>query len=79
VGAVYLSAIGGAAQYYAKCIEEVEGVDFIEFGVPEAMWHVRVKDFPVIVTMDANGNSLHADVEKSSAEELSKLAPSENL
>ncbi len=74
VGAVYLSAIGGAAQYYANCIEEVEGVDFMEFGVPEAMWHVRVKEFPVIVTMDAHGNSLHADVEKASAEELAKFA-----
>ena len=74
VGAVYLNAIGGAAQYYAKCIEEVEGVDFMEFGVPEAMWHVRVKDFPAIVTMDASGNSLHADVEKASAAELAKFA-----
>jgi len=73
VGAVYLSAIGGAAQYYARCIEEVEGVDLLEFGVPEAMWHIRVKDFPVIVTMDANGNSLHADVEKASAAELAKF------
>jgi fumarate hydratase class I len=74
VGAVYLNAIGGAAQYYAKCIEEVEGVDLLEFGVPEAMWHVRVKDFPAIVTMDARGNSLHADVEKTSAAELAKFA-----
>lgn len=73
-GAVYLSAIGGAAQYYAKCIEEVEGVDLLEFGVPEAMWHVRVKDFPVIVTMDSHGNSLHAEVEKASAQELAKFA-----
>ncbi|HTO94002.1 MAG TPA: FumA C-terminus/TtdB family hydratase beta subunit, partial [Bacteroidota bacterium] len=69
-GAVYLNAIGGAAQYYAKCITEVDGVDFLEFGIPEAMWHIRVKDFPAIVTMDANGNSLHADVEKASAQEL---------
>jgi len=76
VGAVYLSAIGGAAQYYTKCIEEVEGVDYLEFGVPEAMWHVRVKDFPVIVTMDAHGNSLHADVEKTSAAELAEFAES---
>jgi len=74
IGAVYLSAIGGAAQYYAKCIEEVEGVDFLEFGVPEAMWHIRVNNFPVIVTMDSNGNSLHADVEKDSAAELAKFA-----
>ncbi len=74
VGAVYFSAIGGAAQYYSNCITEVAGVDFIEFGIPEAMWHVKVKDFPVIVTMDAHGNSLHADVDKASAKELAKFA-----
>jgi fumarate hydratase class I len=73
-GAVYLNAIGGAAQYYARCIVAVEGVDFLEFGTPEAMWHLRVKDFPAIVTMDAHGSSLHADVEKSSAKELALFA-----
>ena len=74
VGAVYMNAIGGAAQYYCKCITEVEGVDLMEFGIPEAMWHLKVKDFPVIITMDAHGNSLHADVEKASALELAKFA-----
>jgi len=73
-GAVYLNAIGGAAQYYSKCITSVKGVDFLEFGIPEAMWHIIVKDFPVIVTMDSHGNSLHADVEKASAKELAKFA-----
>lgn len=73
-GAVYLNAIGGAAQYYGNCIVDVEGVDFLEFGIPEAMWHIKVKDFPAIVTMDAHGNSLHADVEKASAVELAKFA-----
>lgn len=72
-GAVYLSAIGGAAQYYARCIEAVEGVDLLAFGVPEAMWHLRVKDFPVIVTMDAHGRSLHAEVEEASRGELARL------
>ncbi|NTW50973.1 MAG: fumarate hydratase [Chlorobiaceae bacterium] len=66
-GAVYLNAIGGAAQYYAKCIEKVTGVDFLEeMGVPEAMWHLQVKSFPAIVTMDAHGNSLHQEVEDES-------------
>ena len=73
-GAVYLNAIGGAAQYYARCIQEVEGVDFLEFGIPEAMWHVRVKDFPAIVTMDAHGRSLHAEVEQTSGKHLARLA-----
>ncbi len=74
-GAVYLNAIGGAAQYYAQCVDEVVGVYLMEFGIPEAMWHIRVKDFPAIVTMDAHGNSLHADVEKASAAILATLAP----
>ena len=73
-GAVYLNAIGGAAQYYARCIEKVLEVHLLEFGIPEAMWHIQVKEFPAIVTMDAHGNSLHADVEKASALLLSKLA-----
>jgi fumarate hydratase, class I len=72
-GAVYLNAIGGAAQYYADCITGVEGVDFMEFGVPEAMWHLRVKNFAAIVTMDAHGNSLHEDVEKSSLDKLAQF------
>ncbi|HVG17437.1 MAG TPA: FumA C-terminus/TtdB family hydratase beta subunit [Blastocatellia bacterium] len=73
-GAVYLNAIGGAAQYYARCIEQVLDVSLMEFGIPEAMWHLRVRDFPAIVTMDSHGNSLHADVEKASAVMLEKLA-----
>ncbi len=73
-GAVYFNAIGGAAQYYTKCIVDVEGVDFLDFGIPEAMWHIRVKDFVVIVTMDAHGNSLHAEVDEASAKELAKFS-----
>ena len=73
-GAVYLNAVGGAAQFYARTIEAVEGVSLLEFGTPEAMWHLRVKDFPAIVTMDAHGNSLHKDLEAASAEALAGLA-----
>ena len=71
-GAVYLNAIGGAAQYYAKSCQKVLGADLLELGIPEAMWHLRVKDFAAIVTMDSHGNSLHADVEKASGELLAK-------
>ena len=72
-GAVYLNAIGGAAQFYARTIERVDGVSLLEFGIPEAMWHLHVKDFPAIVTMDAHGNSLHKDVETESAAHLEAL------
>ena len=73
-GAVYLNAIGGAAQFYARAIERVDGVSLMEFGTPEAMWHLEIKDFPAIVTMDAHGNSLHKDVEQDSLRELGSLA-----
>ena len=69
-GAVYLNAIGGAAQYYARSVKKVKGVHLMEFGIPEAMWHLAVHDFAAIVTMDAHGNSLHAKVEEATGENL---------
>lgn len=72
-GGVYLNAIGGAAQYYADCIKSVEGVDLMQFGIPEAMWHLKVEGFTAVVTMDSHGNSLHADVDQSSLEKLSQF------
>lgn len=73
-GAVYLHAIGGAAQVLAQCIKQVETVfQLAEFGVPEALWVIRVEDFPVVVTMDSHGSSLHAEVEKDSRQVLDRL------
>ena len=72
-GAVYLNAIGGAAQFYARTITSVDGVSLTEFGTPEAMWHLTIKDFPAIVTMDAHGNSLHREIEQESAKELAAI------
>ncbi len=72
-GAVYLHAIGGAAQVYARSIRKVLGVHLLEFGIPEAMWKLQVKDFLTIVTMDAHGNSLQAELEKQTGEALARL------
>ena len=72
-GAVYLNAIGGAAQFYARSIKKVDGVSLLDFGTPEAMWHLDVEDFPAIVTMDAHGNSLHKDLEEASGAKLEAL------
>ncbi|MBZ5564760.1 MAG: fumarate hydratase [Acidobacteriia bacterium] len=73
-GAVYLHAIGGAAQFYARCLSKVHGVYLLdELGVPEAMWHYEAHDFPAIVTMDAHGNSLHEEVSTKTGAELEKI------
>ena len=45
----------------------------LEFGVPEAIWVIEVQDFPVVVTMDTHGNSLHATVREYSKVILERL------
>ena len=71
--AVYLHAIGGAASLIARSVDEVLAVHKLEFGVPEAMWVIRVKDFPAVVTMDSHGESLHQRVEAKSRQKLAGL------
>ena len=70
-GCVYLHAVGGAAQVLAEKIKSVDGVFGLEqFGSPEAIWKLKVERFPVVVTIDAHGNSLHKVVEAQSSEQL---------
>jgi fumarate hydratase class I len=73
VPGVYLHAVGGAATLIAQTVARVQGVFKLEFGVPEAMWVIEVKDFPTVVTMDAHGKSLHAEVEQKSKAVLDSL------
>ena len=74
VGGVYLHAIGGAAQVLAQRVIEVPAVHLLEkFGSPEAIWEFKVERFPVVVTMDSHGNSLHQQVLDTSETALRKL------
>jgi fumarate hydratase class I len=78
-GAVYLHAVGGAAQFYARCLPKVREVYLLEeLGVPEAMWVFEAKNFPAIVTMDSHGNSLHQDVATATGAELEKVGAQES-
>ena len=70
---VYFHAIGGAASYIAQSVQKVLGVYKMEFGVPEAMWVIEVKDFPVVVTMDSHGGSQHAVIDEASRQVLDDL------
>jgi fumarate hydratase subunit beta len=71
--AVYFHAIGGAASLIAQSVKEVVTVHKMDFGVPEAMWVIRVEDFPVVVTMDSHGESIHKQVETASKAKLAEL------
>ncbi len=73
-GAVYLHAIGGAAQVLARCVTDVTNVYMLEeLGSPEAVWELQVVQFPAVVTMDSHGGSLHKDVMAQSQQALDAI------
>lgn len=57
-GAVYLAAVGGAAALISKSIKKAEVVAYEDLG-PEAINRFHVEDFPAIVVIDSQGNSLY--------------------
>lgn len=62
-GAVYCDFTGGAAILAANAMEEVEGVEWLDLGMAEALWILKVKEFgPLVVTIDSSGNNLHEDL-----------------
>ncbi len=64
-GAVFLTAVGGCAALYAKSIKHVESVYWLDLGVPEAIWELKVKDFgPLFVTMDSHGGNLYERIKR---------------
>jgi fumarate hydratase subunit beta len=73
VPAVYFHAIGGAASLIAESVVKVVAVHKLEFGVPEALWVIEVRNFPVVVTMDAHGRSLHEIVRNTSKKKYERL------
>ena len=77
-GSVYLSAVGGLATILAHSVVEVVDVHKLdEWGAPEAMWVIRVKDFPAVVTMDAHGKSIHDDIAALSKANYDRLVSGE--
>ncbi len=73
-GCVYVQVPGGAAQFLQRRIQSVGTVHFLKkFGPAEALWQLRVKDLPGIVTMDTHGQSLYAKVREASRIRMEKL------
>lgn len=55
--AVYLCAIGGAGALAAKCVKSLEVIAFEDLGC-ESVKKLEIKDFPLFVAIDCEGNSL---------------------
>ena len=72
---VYVSFTGGAGALAAKGLGEVKTVYYLEeLGMPEAVWVFEARNFgPLVVSMDAHGNSLYDDVNARTKENLERM------
>jgi len=57
-GAVYFASIGGAGALLANAVKEAEVIAFPDLG-PEAVYKLKVENFPVTVVIDCKGNDLY--------------------
>ncbi|MEM2427601.1 MAG: FumA C-terminus/TtdB family hydratase beta subunit [Candidatus Hadarchaeales archaeon] len=64
-GCVYLAFPGGCGALAARAVEEVRGVYWLELGIPEAMWVLRVRGLgPMVVAIDSRGRNLYEEVRR---------------
>ena len=73
-GAVYGAFTGGAAILAAKAIKNVRTVEWLDLGMPEAMWILEVEEFgPLAIAIDCHGNNLFEDVKRKVEENKQKI------
>ena len=73
-GAVYGAFTGGAAILAAKAIRSVKSVEWLDLGMPEAMWTLEVEEFgPLTIAIDSHGNNLFMEVQKKVQENKQKI------
>jgi len=73
-GSVYLQAAPGCAAKLAGGIERIDGVHWLELGVPEAMWVLQAKKFgPLVVGMDSKGRSIYRDLREKAYRRIKEL------
>lgn len=73
-GAIHCAFPGGCAVVAAQEVEEITDVEWMDFGMPEALWVMKVKEFgPLIVSIDTQGNNLFENNKKIYKERFDKL------
>lgn len=73
-GAIHCAFPGGCAVVAAEEVEEITGVEWEDFGMPEALWIMRVKEFgPLVVSIDTEGGNLFENNKRRYSERLASL------
>ncbi len=73
-GAVYGAFTGGAAILAAKAVRNVKSVEWLDLGMPEAMWILEVEEFgPLTIAIDSHGNNLFMNVQRKAEENKKRI------
>jgi fumarate hydratase subunit beta len=73
-GAVYCAFTGGAAVLAAEAIKHVKNVEWLDLGMPEALWVLEVSEFgPLIVAIDSHGRNLFSDASEKAERNRAKI------
>jgi fumarate hydratase subunit beta len=74
IGGFFLNATGGCGALYAGQVEEVTNVFWMDLGIPEAVWVLRVNRLgPLLVGIDCDGNSLADEVSQTMQAKLAAV------
>lgn len=73
-GAAYGAFTGGAAVLAAQRIRKVKRVEWLDLGIPEAVWVLEVEGFgPLVIAMDSHGNSLFEKVQREAEKQKAEI------
>ncbi|RLI12173.1 hypothetical protein DRO33_02965, partial [Candidatus Bathyarchaeota archaeon] len=73
-GAVYAAFTGGCGALAAKAMKRVVRVEWLDLGIPEALWVLEVEDFgPLVVAIDTHGNNLYEEVKRAVEDKKAKI------
>ena len=68
-GAVHCVLPAGNAVFTALCVEKISGVEWLDLGMAEALWSMRVNGLgPLIVSIDSGGRNIFEEKKKQIAE-----------
>lgn len=73
-GGVYLQAAPGCAVKLADGIDCIEDVQWLNLGVPEALWVLNARMFgPLVVAMDSHGSSIYRDIKDHAIHKIKEI------
>ena len=75
-GYIYLQAAPGCAAKLAQGVKGVQDVNWLEMGMPEALWDLETEEFgPLVVAMDTHQKSIYKNLKEAARKKLDEIYP----